>query len=321
MTSIEQVLKGTETTRALRTNGVKSIICGLSANNLKSSFESAGADDFQIKPFPSEHEELYALLKRLLSKGKQSSGGKTDVIMCHQKDDVSRLGTVLDGASAFGGDTSSQVRIKELEPVALERKSSRTQPIFSRAISVLFVDDDRILRRLAVRGLKKVMPNCHTREAGSGEEALELCKTEEFDLVFLDKYMANCSKNEVLTGVESASLLRQQGVKSVICGLSANEAAEEFLSAGSDHFQLKPFPCGERELKALLEDLIKKIKLPHESSSDEECAESVRDSIVDFSVSLAGTALSPMPLEKMDDQDHKTKSEESAVSDIMIEVV
>ena len=51
MTSVEQSLKGTETTRVLRSKGVQSIICGLSANNLEPAFLDVGADSFRLKPF------------------------------------------------------------------------------------------------------------------------------------------------------------------------------------------------------------------------------------------------------------------------------
>jgi len=68
MTSVERSLKGTETVRKLRAKGVRSIICGLSANNLGKSFEEAGADEFQLKPFPCKKDALYTLMQQLLSK-------------------------------------------------------------------------------------------------------------------------------------------------------------------------------------------------------------------------------------------------------------
>jgi DNA-binding response OmpR family regulator len=46
----DKQLLGTETVRELRAKGVKSIICGLSANDLERSFLNAGADSFMAKP-------------------------------------------------------------------------------------------------------------------------------------------------------------------------------------------------------------------------------------------------------------------------------
>ena len=53
MTSKEKGLLGTETIRALRSRGVKSIMCGLSANDLEGPFINAGAECFILKPIPN----------------------------------------------------------------------------------------------------------------------------------------------------------------------------------------------------------------------------------------------------------------------------
>ena len=66
MSSAEKQLLGTETVRALRSKGVTSVICGLSANDLEGAFLHAGADSFLIKPFPCKVEELKAALTKML---------------------------------------------------------------------------------------------------------------------------------------------------------------------------------------------------------------------------------------------------------------
>jgi CheY-like chemotaxis protein len=58
MASVEKQLLGTETVRALRSHGVTSILCGLSANDLAAAFQSVGANAFWLKPFPSEPKKL-----------------------------------------------------------------------------------------------------------------------------------------------------------------------------------------------------------------------------------------------------------------------
>lgn len=65
MASIEKQLLGTETVRALRSRGVESLICGLSANDLEQQFVEAGANFFLFKPFPCEKEALSLELIRL----------------------------------------------------------------------------------------------------------------------------------------------------------------------------------------------------------------------------------------------------------------
>jgi len=55
-------------------------------------------------------------------------------------------------------------------------------------LSVLFVDDDPILRKLFARTIKTVAPNWEIREAANGETAVRLTTVEgmHFDLIFMD---------------------------------------------------------------------------------------------------------------------------------------
>jgi CheY-like chemotaxis protein len=117
-------------------------------------------------------------------------------------------------------------------------------------ISVLFVDDDPILRKLFTRTAKAVAPGWSFREASNGETALNLVEKEHFDLIFMDMYMASVEKQ--LLGTEAIKAMRRKGISCRICGLSANDKEGEFLEAGADVFTFKPFPC---ESKALTQEL------------------------------------------------------------------
>jgi CheY-like chemotaxis protein len=109
------------------------------------------------------------------------------------------------------------------------------------SLSVLFVDDDPILRKMFKRMILNVAaPNWTIREASSGEAALQLCDAMHFDLIFVDQYMASTEKQ--LLGTETVEIMRAKGIKGVICGLSANEKESEFLQAGANAFSSKPFP-------------------------------------------------------------------------------
>lgn len=123
-------------------------------------------------------------------------------------------------------------------------------------LSVLLVDDDAVLRKLFVRAVKKARPNWAIQEAASGEKALQLCETEKFDLIFLDQYMASVEKQ--LLGTETATAMRSRGVKSIICGLSANDIKDTYIRAGADNFILKPIPCKAEELKKVLVSVLNK---------------------------------------------------------------
>jgi CheY-like chemotaxis protein len=68
MTSVEKQLLGTETARMLRSKGVDSVICGLSANDMEEPFKMAGADAFMMKPFPCKPDAMRQELIRVLKK-------------------------------------------------------------------------------------------------------------------------------------------------------------------------------------------------------------------------------------------------------------
>jgi CheY-like chemotaxis protein len=125
-------------------------------------------------------------------------------------------------------------------------------PDLPERLSILFVDDDPILRKLFTRTVRTVAPDWRVREASNGETALRLVKEDSFDLIFMDMYMASVEKQ--LLGTETVRELRKRGIKCRICGLSANDKEAEFLEAGPDVFTFKPFPC---EAKALTQELIR----------------------------------------------------------------
>ena len=79
MASVEKQLLGTETVSELRFRGVKSRICGLSANDQESAFFEAGADAFMFKPFPCKKDEITdALCHVLFDERKEGTEG----VMC-----------------------------------------------------------------------------------------------------------------------------------------------------------------------------------------------------------------------------------------------
>jgi CheY-like chemotaxis protein len=117
-------------------------------------------------------------------------------------------------------------------------------------LKILFVDDDSILRRLFKRSVQRVAPAWEVREASNGETALLLSETEDFDIIFVDMYMASIEKQ--LLGTETVAALRNRGIKSKLCGLSANDKQVEFSAAGADTFMFKPFPCEAYELQQAL---------------------------------------------------------------------
>ncbi len=114
-------------------------------------------------------------------------------------------------------------------------------------LSVLFVDDDMLLRKLFSRSVKRVASTWSIKEAANGESALQMTLEDQFDLIFMDQYMASAEKT--MLGTETTRAMRAQGVKSLICGLSANDMKQNFLNAGANFFLQKPFPCKPDDLR------------------------------------------------------------------------
>jgi len=159
-------------------------------------------------------------------------------------------------------NTLSQTDVAAAASALVPRSQFDTLPT---NISVLFVDDDVILRKLFTRAVKRVRPDWDVHEASSGEAALALIddSSQSFDLIFVDMCklsgMAHCmailvtshlvfeisdmaSVEKQLLGTETVSALRAKGVESRICGLSANDVEAAFVNAGADFFELKVCP-------------------------------------------------------------------------------
>jgi CheY-like chemotaxis protein len=85
-------------------------------------------------------------------------------------------------------------------------------------LSVLFVDDDPLLRKMFKRSLLTVRPHWQIREAASGESALVLVEEqdEEYDIIFMDQCMPGIHKT--LLGTDTVRALRSNGCRSIICG-------------------------------------------------------------------------------------------------------
>lgn len=73
------------------------------------------------------------------------------------------------------------------------------------SLSVLFVDDDRIIRRLFCRALENAAPTWSITQAANGETALQMVQEKEIDsssfgIIIIDQYMASVHKEFVGNG-------------------------------------------------------------------------------------------------------------------------
>lgn len=139
---------------------------------------------------------------------------------------------------------------------ALDLEHASPQPLqLPDSLSVLFVDDDFILRKLFKRTIKRAAPAWRVEEASNGETALSLAVENQYDLIFIDQYMASVEKQ--LLGSETVRAMRQKGVSSTLVGLSANDLKDHFLECGADAFMLKPFPCESEKLQRELQQVLR----------------------------------------------------------------
>jgi CheY-like chemotaxis protein len=104
---------------------------------------------------------------------------------------------------------------------------------------VLIVDDDPFIRRLIVTTLEGVS-SFDLHEAGDGEEAVRVARSEGPRLVFLDIDMPR------LDGIEACRQMRAEpsmaGSKIVMLTASADESARSrAAAAGADRFLTTPF--------------------------------------------------------------------------------
>ena len=131
-----------------------------------------------------------------------------------------------------------------------EGKTIQEKDPLPKNMLVLFVDDDMMIRKLFIRSIKRVAPGWRCEEAANGEKAIQKTQSKQYDLIFMDQYMASHQKQ--LLGTETVRAMRSQGCRSKICGLSANDMEQAFLSAGADFFLFKPFKCEYQEMQAEL---------------------------------------------------------------------
>lgn len=111
-------------------------------------------------------------------------------------------------------------------------------------VRVLVVDDE-IMNLVVARGIFKDY-QLTVETAGSGAEAIALCKDRHYDLIFLDHMMPE------MDGVEVMKQLRKQDTENTmrIVALTANAvsgAREMFFAEGFDEFLAKPLEHTELE--------------------------------------------------------------------------
>jgi len=108
-------------------------------------------------------------------------------------------------------------------------------------LSFLIIDDITMNRSMLIHRIRhRIAPNAKFKQAVNGEEALEICNEEVFDVIVVDQFMEESGGK--MLGTDVVAAMRKNGIKSMIIGCSGNDIEDVFKNVGSDWFWSKPIP-------------------------------------------------------------------------------
>ena len=120
---------------------------------------------------------------------------------------------------------------------------------------VLYVEDDHAMARTVELMLRQAGHDCETTDSGS--QAIDLAKSNEYDVILLDIMLPDVDGYEVIQQVRDAGVPTPFLIQS---GLVDRERLPDGVSFGANHFLVKPFSKGE---------LVKKIDATVEQARQE----------------------------------------------------
>jgi len=128
------------------------------------------------------------------------------------------------------GQSHEPIEVKGIDPEILEQ---------TKRMRVLVVDDSRTLRKLLIRELN-LIGITNIAEAADGNEALNLVRSESFDLMLLDMEMPELDGLGVLSIIKSTPQLSYLPVI-VVSGAEQFEKTVECIQIGAEDYLPKPF--------------------------------------------------------------------------------
>lgn len=114
---------------------------------------------------------------------------------------------------------------------------------------ILLVDDEEEVRNVFDVALRSA--GFDLTVAGSGSQALEVLKTQAFDLVLLDQMMPDMSGNETLRQIKANPATANHHV-SMLTNFGHDDMVKEALNLGASEYILK--------YQVSAEDLVKRVK-------------------------------------------------------------
>ena len=120
-------------------------------------------------------------------------------------------------------------------------------------VRILLVEDDLIVARAVTMMLKSI--NAVVDQTDTGEEAIELARHYDYDIVVLDLMLPDMEGYEVVRRLRAA---RVEVPVLILSGLSRPQAKVKGLSLGADDFITKPFD--KAELLARIQAIVRRSK-------------------------------------------------------------
>jgi DNA-binding response OmpR family regulator len=102
---------------------------------------------------------------------------------------------------------------------------------------ILVAEDEEVIRMLIVDTLED--EDYQVDEAANGEEAIQLFKQNEYDLLILDFMMPRYTGIEVIEKVRNGT--SKSAIKILILSAKSQHEIEKVLSIGANDFMVKPF--------------------------------------------------------------------------------
>ena len=114
----------------------------------------------------------------------------------------------------------------------------KTYARISSPTKILIVDDSSSVRQIVHKVMQRSVFNCEVSQAADGESAVALCRSTEFDAVFLDRNMPGMDGLSTMKRLQ----LIQSAMKIVMMSAERNPNKErQALDAGASAFLQKPF--------------------------------------------------------------------------------
>ncbi len=146
------------------------------------------------------------------------------------------------GVGSYFGFTLPLIRIPDTPPAALPVPGAAEEP--TESFQILLAEDNVVNQRVATRLLEK--RGHRVLVASNGEEAVEIWKRNDIDLVLMDVQMPRMSGYEATAAIRD--LERQNGRSTPIVAVTAHAISgdrEKCLDSGMDEYVTKPIRMEE----------------------------------------------------------------------------